>query len=94
MGICNTKCGAAANNNLNKKAFNTMAKRQWRNDMPKQQRDRIAAANKGKKLSPQTRALISKKLEKYWASLPTKPASNTGNTSTGGAIYPPGNNEE
>jgi len=58
---------------------NNMAKRIWRNDMPQQQRDRIAAANTGKHLSAQTRRKISDALTKYWAGLPFKPA--TGETS-------------
>lgn len=63
-----------------------MAKRQWRNDMSQTQKDKIAAANKGKKLSPQTRALISKKLEQYWASLPMKPSTpSSGTSGTGNA---------
>lgn len=61
-----------------------MAKRQWRNDMSQTQKDKIAAANKGKRLSNHTRELISKALEKYWASLPTKPApKDPGTNDTG-----------
>ena len=52
-----------------------MAKRIWRNDMPQQQRDKIAAANTGKHLSADTRRKISAALEKYWAGLPYKPAT-------------------
>lgn len=57
-----------------------MAKRIWRNDMPQQQRDKIAAANTGKHLSATTRRKISDALTKYWGQLPFKPT--TGETST------------
>ena len=69
-----------------------MAKRQWRNDMSQQQKDNIAQANKGKKLSQQTKDRISKSLEKYWSQLLPKPTTST----TGGTIPPtsPLNNQE
>ena len=58
-----------------------MAKRQWRNDMSQQQKDKISQANKGKTLSPDTRRRISQSLEKYWSSLLPKPTtSNSGGT--------------
>ena len=58
-----------------------MAKRQWRNDMSQQQKDKISQANKGKTLSPETRRRISQSLEKYWSSLLPKPTpSNSGGT--------------
>ena len=40
-----------------------MAKRQWRNDMSQEQKDKIAMANKGKTLSQTTKNKISKSLE-------------------------------
>ena len=63
-----------------------MAKRTYRNDMSQSQKDKIAMANKGKKLSTHTKQLISRSLEKYWASLPMKPAQDdTPPSSTGSA---------
>ena len=47
-----------------------MAKRTYRNDMPQIQRDRIAQANTGKRLSNETKAKISQALTDYWAKLP------------------------
>lgn len=61
-----------------------MAKRQWRNDMPQQQRDKIAQAHTGKRHNETTKRLISDKLKKYWDSLAFKPVTSTGNTSTPG----------
>lgn len=61
-------------------------KRQFRNDMSQTQKDKIAMANKGKKLSQQTKDKISKSLEKYWSRLPVKPT-----TSTSGGTQPPTN---
>ena len=61
-----------------------MAKRQWRNDMSQQQRDKIAQAHTGKKHSEQTKRLISDKLRKYWDGLEFKPVTSTGNTGTTG----------
>ena len=58
-----------------------MAKRVWRNDMPQQQKDKIAAANTGKKLSIATRQKIAAAMAKYWASLPYKPPTS-GTTGT------------
>lgn len=60
-------------------------KRQWRNDMPQTQKDKIAQANTGKRLSPETRRRISQSMVKYWAGLPFKPATQTGSTTTDGA---------
>ena len=57
-----------------------MAKRVWRNDMPQQQKDKIAAANTGKKLSIATRQKIAQAMAKYWAKLPYKPPTTTGTT--------------
>ena len=67
-------------------------KRIYRNDMPQQQKDKIAAANKGKTLTQQTRAKISKSLQQYWQRLPMKPSDNGGTSGstggTGGTIQP------
>lgn len=62
-------------------------KRKWRNDMPQQQRDKIAAANTGRKHSNETKKKISQQLTKYWAKLPVKPT--TGATGTQTPITPP-----
>lgn len=59
-----------------------MTKRTYRNDMPQAQRDKIAQANTGKHLSPETRRKISDALAKYWAGLPFKPVTS-GTTATG-----------
>jgi hypothetical protein len=60
-----------------------MAKRIWRNDMPQAQKDKIAQANQGKTLDPETRRKISAALVKYWAGLPFKPVTATsGNTAS------------
>lgn len=56
-------------------------KRTYRNDMPQAQKDKIAQANTGKKLSPETRRRISQSMAKYWAKLPYKPVTSTGDTS-------------
>ena len=61
-----------------------MAKRVWRNDMPQTQKDKIAQANTGKHLSDETKAKISAALCDYWASLPTKPITASGNTASTG----------
>ena len=67
-----------------------MTKRTWRNDMPQQQRDRIAQANTGKHLSAETRRKISDALVKYWAGLPFKPVTSaTSGTTTGTTPTPP-----
>lgn len=55
---------------------NTMH-RVYRNDMQQAQKDKIAAANTGKKLSQQTKDKISRSMQKYWAQLPYKPESST-----------------
>ena len=57
-------------------------KRTYRNDMSQSQKDKIAQANTGKVLSPETRRRISQSMVKYWAGLPFKP-------STSGATTPP-----
>lgn len=48
--------------------------------MPQTQRDKIAQANTGKHLSPETRRKISDALTKYWAGLPFKPPTPSGTT--------------
>ena len=55
-------------------------KRIYRNDMGQAQKDKIAAANTGKVLSPETRRRISQSMTKYWARLPFKPTTSTGTT--------------
>ena len=55
-----------------------MAKRIYRNDMTQAQKDKIAAANIGKRLSQATKDKISKAMTEYWQSLPYKPASTSG----------------
>ena len=55
-------------------------KRQYRNDMPQQQRDKISQKLSGRKLSNDTKRKISQSMEKYWASLPTKPITSTSGT--------------
>lgn len=57
-------------------------KRQYRNDMTPEQREKISQKLTGRKLSNDTKRKISQSLEKYWASLPTKPITSTGNTGT------------
>lgn len=57
-------------------------KRTYRNDMPQAQKDKIAQANTGKTLSPETRRRISQSMVKYWAGLPYKPDTSTGTTNT------------
>ena len=52
-------------------------KRQWRNDMSQQQKDKLSAINKGKKHSQQTKDKIAKSMEDYWRKLPYKPATST-----------------
>ena len=57
-------------------------KRTYRNDMSQEQKDKIAQANTGKVLSPETRRRISQSMVKYWAGLPFKPDTSTGTTNT------------
>ena len=68
------------NNNNHINVFKIM-KRTYRNDMTQAQKDKIAQANTGKKLSPETRRRISQSMAKYWAKLPYKPVTSTGDTS-------------
>ena len=68
-------------------------KRIYRNDMGQAQKDKIAAANTGKHHTPETKRKISQSMCKYWAGLPFKPATDTGNTSgttTGTGTVPGG----
>ncbi len=58
-------------------------KRIYRNDMPQAQKDKIAQANTGKVLSPETRRKIAQSMVKYWAGLPFKPSTATGSTASG-----------
>ena len=51
-------------------------KRTYRNDMSQEQKDKIAQANTGKVLSPETRRRISQSMVKYWAGLPFKPSTS------------------
>ena len=69
-------------NNTNNNYY-TM-KRTYRNDMPQAQKDKIAQANTGKVLSPETRRRISQSMVKYWAGLPFKPVTpdSSGTTAT------------
>lgn len=57
----------------------TNNKRRYRNDMSDEQRQKISQKLKGRTLSNDTKRKISQSMEKYWASLPTKPI--TGNNS-------------
>lgn len=52
--------------------------------MSQQQKDKLSAINKGKRLSQDTKNKISKSMTKYWSKLPYKPASPpSGNTTPG-----------
>lgn len=57
-------------------------KRQYRNDMSDAQREKISQKLTGRKLSNDTKAKIAKSMERYWASLPLKPITSTGNAET------------
>ena len=65
-----------------------MAKRIYRNDMAQDQKDKIAAANRGKHLTTATKAKISRAMAEYWASLPYKPDEEDG-TGRPTALYTP-----
>ncbi len=54
-------------------------KRQYRNDMSDTQKQKISQKLTGRKLSNDTKAKISKSMEKYWGSLPCKPVNKTPN---------------
>ena len=70
-------CSNIGNNNNIKNISNIMAHRTYRNDMPQKQKDKIAFANTGKKLSQQTKQRISQSMQKYWQKLPYKPDTPT-----------------
>lgn len=55
-------------------------KRRYRNDMSDQQKQAISRKLTGRTLSNDTKQKISKSMEKYWASLPMKPITSSGNT--------------
>lgn len=55
-------------------------RRIYRNDMAQSQKDKIAAANKGKTLSDETKRKISRAMAQYWAKLPYKPPTPSGTT--------------
>lgn len=57
----------------------TNNKRRYRNDMSDEQRQKISQKLKGRTLSNDTKRKISQSMEKYWASLPTKPITSTTN---------------
>lgn len=61
-------------------------KRTYRNDMSPQQKEKLSQANKGKRLSQDTKRKISKSMTDYWSKLPYKPT--TGEQQTGGSISP------
>lgn len=78
-------------NNNNYKNKGITMKRTYRNDMPQAQKDKIAQANTGKVLSPETRRRISQSMVKYWAGLPFKPSTSgttndTADTGTTGTV--------
>jgi len=54
-------------------------KRRYRNDMSDEQKQKISQKLKGRTLSNDTKRKISQSMEKYWASLPTKPITDTKN---------------
>lgn len=54
-------------------------KRQYRNDMPEAQKQAISQKLTGRKLSNSTKMKISKSMQGYWASLPSKPVNKTPN---------------
>ena len=56
--------------------------------MRQDQKDKIAAANRGKHLTTATKAKISRAMAEYWASLPYKPDGEDG-TGRGTPLYTP-----
>lgn len=66
--------------------------RVYRNDMQQAQKDKIAAAHTGKRLSQTTKDRISRALQAYWRSLPLKATGETdtatGTTGTTGQTLP------
>jgi len=59
----------------------------YRNDMTQAQKDKIAAANTGRRHSQQTKDRISRSMQQYWAGLPYKP--NTDDTDDDSTPTPP-----
>lgn len=59
--------------------------------MPQAQKDKIAQANTGKRLSDETRRKISDALVQYWAGLPFKPVQPSGTTKPTPPPQPPTN---
>ena len=57
-----------------------MAKRIYRNDVSQDTKNKQSQSHLGKKLSQETKNKISRQLQKYWASLPSKPNNNTSTT--------------
>lgn len=57
-------------------------KRQYRNDMPDSQREKISQKLTGRKLSNDTKMKISKSMQDYWANLPLKPATGNNDINT------------
>lgn len=52
-------------------------KRNYRNDVSDETRQKQSVAHIGKKLSQETKNKISQQMQKYWATLPSKPNNNT-----------------
>lgn len=69
----------------------TKGKRQYRNDMSDEQKQKISQKLQGRKLSNDTKNRISKSMVDYWNSLSYKPVTSTGttnnNTSTNNNQY-------
>lgn len=69
----------------------TQGKRQYRNDMSDEQKQKISRKLQGRKLSQDTKNKISKSMCDYWGSLSYKPVTSTGttnnNTSTNTTQY-------
>ena len=61
----------------NRRQKHRVMKRIYRNDMTPAQKAKLSAANKGKRLSQQTKNRIAQSMQKYWRSLPYKPTSGT-----------------
>ena len=57
--------------------------------MRQDQKDKIAAANKGKHLTQATKDKIAAALARYWASLPYKPTDDAQGTGHASALYTP-----
>lgn len=58
----------------------TNGKRQYRNDMSDEQKQKISQKLQGRKLSNDTKNKISKSMCDYWQSLSYKPVTSTGTT--------------